>query len=183
MEDAIFTYNFDSIPEQYYDDDIKQLLPDSCAIKSQQLILAANGISQTEEELIDIAKENGWYSEGGGTPKEFVGSLLESYGLPVTHYEHASIDDILHELQQGHQLIVGIDADEMLHHGLISELDDILHGPNPDHVLLLNGLDLSDASNPYVIMTDPGTGMADIRVPLDTFQDAWDDSGNFMVSA
>ena len=45
---------------EYYNPEVQQLYPDTCAIKSQQLILKDFGIDVSETQLVQTAKANGW---------------------------------------------------------------------------------------------------------------------------
>ena len=56
---------------EYYNPEVQQLYPDTCAIKSQQLILKDFGIDVSETELVQAANANGWYN-GGGTSPEYL---------------------------------------------------------------------------------------------------------------
>lgn len=164
-------------------EDVQQQYADTCAIKSQQLILESNGFDIPESELRDEAIINGWYSPGYGTPMEDVGNLLESYGMKIHRYQNASVADIAHELSQDHQVIVGVDSGELWNTGPNETLEDIIFGEQADHALLVSGI----VVNPFtaegsVLLTDPGTGDACAEYPIDQFEDAWEDSGKFMVS-
>ena len=70
---------------------VQQLFEDTCAIKSQEIILNAAGIHVTEEELRLEAIENGWYSPGNGTPLTAVGELMNIHGMQVQPYINASL--------------------------------------------------------------------------------------------
>ena len=95
---------------EYYNPEIQQLYPDTCAIKSQQLILKDFGIDVSETELVQTANANGWYN-GGGTVPEDVGNLLNLAGIPVSKQSNANVFNLVNELAQGHEVIVGVDAD------------------------------------------------------------------------
>lgn len=47
---------------EYYNPDVQQQYPDTCAIKSQQLILEDFGIDVSENQLVQTANANGWYN-------------------------------------------------------------------------------------------------------------------------
>ncbi|MDE6134205.1 MAG: hypothetical protein K2F79_01355, partial [Muribaculaceae bacterium] len=135
----------------------------------------------SQEELIEIAKENGWYAEGYGTPLEMVGKLLEHFGIPFHGTVNNNIFNIASELAQGHQLIVGVDANE-LWDPIGSMGVDEFYGEQANHALTVVGLDTSDPANIMVIVTDPGTGNRQFAYPADQFIDAWQDSDCFMVA-
>lgn len=166
-----------------YSVDVQQLYDDTCAIKSQQLILKSNGINVSEQELRNEAMQNGWYVPGYGTPMENVGNLLENHGMEVHRYVNASVSDIADELSKGHQVIVGVDSGELWNSGPDETFEDIIHGEQADHALLVSGIVVDPCtSEETVLLTDPGTGDVCMEYPTDQFEDAWDDSEDFMVS-
>lgn len=167
-----------------YSDGILQGDDDTCAIKSQQLILQSYGFDVTEGQLCEEALQNGWYTHGIGTPMECVGNLLESHGIDVHKCQGATLDDLKDEIYNGRQVIVGVDSGELWNPGPDETFEDILYGGQADHALLVSGFTV----NPYtaeecVLLTDPGTGELYAEYPSGQFEDAWDDSGDFMVSA
>ena len=161
-------------------DGIQQQYPDTCAIKSQQIILNEFGIPVTEDQCVQYAHEHGWYN-GGGTSPEDVGKILADAGIPCTQSE-ANVYDLVGELAQGHKVIVGVDSGELWDKGILEWLEDFFMGSVPDHALIVAGIDVSDPNNPMVIVTDPGTGDSNKMYPLDQFMDAWSDSNCYMVS-
>ena len=164
-----------------FDPSVYQFYPDTCAIQSQHLVLQQYGIDVSQEELIQVAKQHGWYAEGYGTPINMVGKLLEHYGVDVTGSQGNNIFNLSNELAQGHQVIVGVDAYELVDpEGSIGV--DETYGEQANHALVVVGVDTSDPDNVQVIVTDPGTGNRQMAYPADQFVDAWKDSNCFMVS-
>lgn len=161
----------------------------SCAIKSQQLILNDFGIPCTENELIQYSVEHGWYDGTGTTPAD-VGNLLETAGIPITRQTDANVFNLVNELSQGHKVIVGVDADELWHNDSIGGkiknwLNDFFSENGmgvPNHALIVAGIDTSDPDNIKVIVTDPGSGAHHKAYPIEQFMDAWSDSSCYMVS-
>ncbi len=164
-----------------FDPTVYQFYEDTCAIQSQHLILQQYGINVSQEELIEIAKEHGWYAEGYGTPMDMVGKLLEYYGVDIHGSQGNNIFNIANELAQGHQIIVGVDAYELIYPEESAGVDEI-YGEHPNHALVVVGIDTSDPDNVQVIVTDPGTGNRQMAYPADQFIDAWKDSDCFMVT-
>lgn len=164
-----------------FDPTVYQFYEDTCAIQSQHLILQQYGIDVSQEELINIAKENGWYAEGYGTPMDMVGKLLEYYGVDIHGSQGNNIFNLSNELAQGHQVIVGVDAYELVFPEETQDWDS-LYGEQANHALVVVGIDTSDPDNVLVIVTDPGTGNRQMAYPADQFIDAWKDSNCFMVS-
>ena len=173
-------FNHDSIigmPGNEY----QQQYSDTCAIKSQQIIMNEFGIPVTEEQLVSYSYQHGWYS-GHGTSMDDVGKLLEEGGIPVHRQSNANVFDLVSELAQGHRVIVGVDADELWGDRILGWMEDFYHGEQPDHALIVTGIDTRDPNNIMVCVTDPGTGEHNRAYPLDQFMDAWSDSKCFMVA-
>lgn len=174
--------NYTGMENSFYES-VQQQYADTCAIKSQQLILESNGFDISESELRDEAIINGWYSPGYGTPMEDVGNLLENHGMEVHRYQNASVEDIAHELSQGHQVIVGVDSGELWNAGPDETFEDIFYGEQADHALLVSGFVVDPmTAETNMLLTDTGTGEMYADYPVSQFEDAWNDSGNFMVS-
>lgn len=163
--------------------DIQQQYLDTCAIKSQQIILQSHNIDVSEDELVEESIDKGWYTPGNGTSLSDVGNLLEEHGVNVSRYEHASIDDIAAELAKGHQVIVGVDSGELWTPGTYENLEDFIMGNGADHALIVSGIDVNPLTGEReVTLTDPGTGEVAHIYTANKFEDAWDDSDNFMVT-
>lgn len=170
---------------EYYNPDVEQTHDDTCAIKSQQLILNDFGIDISEDELLRISLENDWFH--GGTAPQDVGNLLEMANIPVTKQEGANVFNLVSELAQGHKVIVGVDADEIWYNDSIGDklknwFHDFLGDHRANHALIVAGIDTSDPDNIQVIVTDPGTGDDGKPYPLDQFMDAWADAQCYMIS-
>ena len=153
----------------------------SCAIKSQQIILKDFGIHVSEQALIDWSIANGLY-DGSGTRGQDVGKILAAYEIPITQKPNANIFDLVNELALGHRVIVGVDSSELYNRNLWQILKDFFVGNTPDHAVVVAGIDNTDPNNPMVLITDPGTGQAFEPYPLDKFLHAWQDSNCYMVS-
>ncbi len=164
-------------PVNILSDDVRQLYSDTCAIKSQQLILQDFGLNITEDQLRYEAMMNGWYN--GGTSPADVGKLLELHGIGVSQYDNANIFNLVNELSLGHKVIVGVDSGELWEDNV---LDKLFEDSQADHALIVSGVDTSDPNNIKVILTDPGTGDLLKEYPMDQFVDAWQDSNCFMMT-
>lgn len=179
MADKLNLPSFIGTPDNIY----QQHAEDTCAIKSQQLILREYGIDVSEEDLVALSMQNGWYKgDGSGTQCCDIGRLLAEAGIPVSQHVDANIYDLADHLANGHQVIVTVDSTELWHGGFITWLHDVIVGDSMDHALLVVGIDNSDPKNPMVLVTDPGSGEACKPYPLDKFMDAWEDSHHFMVT-
>lgn len=162
---------------------VRQTYPDTCAIKSQQLVLEKFGVHISEEELRQEAIEHGWYSPGKGTPMEDVGKLLELHGVDVHQYVNGNICNVINELAQGHEVIMGVDSGELWHYGIKEQIEDYIPGiGGADHALIVSGINTDDINNIKVIVTDPGTGDVCKEYSLSQFVDAANDSSFYMVT-
>lgn len=161
----------------------QQTYADTCAIKSQQIILNEFGIPATEDQLVQYSYEKGWYhGDGSGTTMQDVGNLLEDANIPCTRQANANVFNLVSELSQGHKVIVGVDSGELWGNKFSTWYNDFFNGDTPDHALIVSGIDTSDPNNVQVIVTDPGNGDYHKAYPLDQFMDAWSDASCYMVS-
>ena len=163
-------------------DYVHQQYSDTCAIKSQQLVLEKYGIYVSEDQLRAEAYSHGWYSPGGGTSMNDVGKLLELHGIGVSQYVNGNIFNVINELAQGHNVIMGVDSGELWHYGIYEKFEDRVLGPRADHALIVSGINTEDPQNIKVIITDPGTGDLCKEYTLPQFVDAANDSNFFMVT-
>ncbi len=163
------------------DAEIYQHYNDTCAIRSQQIIMRDFGIDISQEELMEEAWANGWYTPSNGTPADDVGKLLEVHNIPVSRYDNANVYQLVNELASGKRIIVGVDSGELTESSILRSIEDMIFGQQPDHALIVAGIDTTDIDNVQVVLTDPGTGHVAKAYPLDQFLDAWADSGNMMV--
>jgi len=165
---------------------IQQQYDDTCAIKSQQLILNDFGIYVSEDQLVQQAEQFNIFTPGSGTSPQDVGKLLELNGVHCTQYANATIYDLTSALAQGEKVIIGVDSSELWNNGpmsqFVNQATDQFSGEQADHALIVAGIDTTDPKSVQVILTDPGTGEEAARYPMDQFLDAWQDSGNFMVT-
>ena len=160
-------------PEEILQHDI-----DTCAVKSQQIVMRAFGLNIPEEILASEAEAKGYYCPGFGSDPDQVGRLLIDHGIPVHTQYDANVYDLVDELAQGHKVIVGVDADELWRPSFFNDL----FGEQANHALIVTGIDTTDPDNPMVIITDPGSGDVAKQYPLDQFLDAWHDSHCEMVA-
>ena len=156
------------------DYNIKQAFPNSCGIKCQQLILRDYGIDVSEDDLRDIALKNEWYHDGKGIFMRDNGKLLGCFGIGYHHLQHNTIEDIENELNQGHRVMVNVNADK-LHEGT-----EVIYRHNEaSHAILIS---MVNKESGFVFFTDPMTGNVDEPCPITWFQYAWQDSVCYMLA-
>jgi len=153
---------------------------DTCCIRCEEFVLELfTGQDFDEAELLEEARENGWHQPGGSAVED-VGNLLDYHGVATKRYIHASIFNLASELSQGHKVIIGVNSDELWNaHPVLQHMH---HSLGADHTVVVSGIDTTDPEHVTVIVSDPGTGEAAARYPLETFVSAWEDSEFFMVA-
>lgn len=151
----------------------------TCAVCSQEFIINEfTDLNVTEDQLSLIAESAGWLSEEG-TPPEYVGNLLELFGIDtVTNYE-GTFADLKNTLDQGGRVIVGVDSSVLWTEGF-----DNYPVTGADHALEVIGIDNSDSGDIRIIINDSGDNDGCAKsYPIDEFMEAWSGSGFYMVSA
>ncbi len=139
----------------------------NCAIRAQQMVLRNYGVEVSLEELTELAKQRGWFEEGAGTAFDYVGELLNTYGVESVQMRNAGVYHIMHELSQGHKIIVGVDSPD----------------DRPEqHVILVAGIDTTDPNNLQVIVSDPAHPGQEQRYSANEFMQHWKQTGCFMVA-
>jgi hypothetical protein len=160
---------------------VLQPYPDTCAIRSQEIILQKYGILTDHDHLVEQAIELDAYKPGDGTQAKDIGKLLDHYGLKYHQTVNANIFNITDELAHGHMIIVGVNSQELSKHGFF-EAAHTAESSGADHALIVAGIDFSDPDQVKVNLKDPGSGDEAKPYPLNDFIEAWKDSDYFMVS-
>lgn len=143
-----------------------------CALYSQKFVIEElTGYDIDIEEFTEIAKDNGWFTESGGTTFLNMDNMLDYYNVENEMSFHNSIDDIEECLNQGGKVIVSLDADQIWY-GQDNDIFAPTSGAN--HAVEVIGIDRTDPENPMVILNDSGlpSGRGEM-VPLDVFEGAW----------
>ncbi len=165
-----------------FDPNTYQWEPDTCAIRSQELVLRSFGKFISQEDLIQEATEHGWYEAGGGTAMNDVGKLLELHGVPNHQLVNANVFNLVDELGAGHKVIVGVDVNELYDNPFWEAIKEHLVGQTPNHAMIVSGINTSNPDGVSVTLTDPGTGQTLFECPYERFLSAWNDSSCFMVA-
>ena len=181
IEEAHKQYGLEPLNIEF-DPNTYQWESDTCAIRSQELVLRSFGIETTQEELIKEAEDHGWYKEGDGTSIENVGNLLDLHDVPNHRMVNANVFNLVDELGQGHKVIVGVDLDELEGNSFWQSIKECLVGKTPNHAMIVSGINTTDPNNIKVVLTDPGTGKTLFECPYNKFLSAWNDSSCFMVA-
>ncbi len=152
-----------------------------CAVYSQKFVIEEYLDREVSiEELVEVATENEWFDENYGTPIAYMDKLLDYYGVPNEVSYDNTIEDLADSLNDGHRVIVSVDADEYW----FGENDDDMYVPGDgvNHAIEVIGIDASDPDNVVVIVNDSGTPNGQgLEIPVETFMDAWEDGNCHMV--
>lgn len=155
-----------------------------CVIYAEHYILQAFGYSISLDELLSIAKQNKWIKHQGIQFKN-IGKLLEYFSVEVERKTHASLADLQNALQQGHQVIVGVDAGELFAISMLKKIEEKIEDwfeQHPDHALIVTDVKLISESNGKItVLNIDGDQAKSWTIPVAQFMDAWEDSNNYMV--
>lgn len=153
-----------------------------CALYSQKFVieeLSPEGTEINIEEFAQVAKDNGWFTEDGGTTCLNMNSMLNYYGIDNEMCFHQSVDDIEDCLNEGGKVIVSIDCNEIWYGE-----DNNIFAPDSasNHAVEVIGIDRTDPEHPMVILNDSGTpnGRGEM-IPLEVFEGAWEDGDCQMI--
>lgn len=149
-----------------------------CCLECEKYILGKLGVEYDPQQLLDAAVENGW-QKSGGTALHNVGRHLESKGLVVTRRYKCSIEDIAKALGANESVIVAIDGGELIGNRAEERVEDIFMGENPDHTVVVLSYNAIDNT---VTIYDPASPNHEDTYPLEQFEDAWNDSKNYLVT-
>jgi hypothetical protein len=153
-----------------------------CAVMAQADVYnAITGHHLTEQQALDIVTQHGWYNDG--TTLEDTGKLLSFLGIPVHQTMNASFQDLYSAVQQGKQVIVGLNANEIWSPYHDSATGAPVEQTPAGHAVWVTGIDKAPDGSVKVILSDTGIpGGRMEAVDAADFMNAWSDFGNFMVT-
>lgn len=149
-----------------------------CCLECEKYILRKLNIEFDEERLLQNAVLNDWQKENG-TALHNVGRHLENKGLLVTRQYNASMEDIATALKDAESVIVAVDGGELLGNKADEIFEDLLIGQIPDHTVVVLSLNTSDDT---ITIYDPNSSNAENTYTIEQFEDAWNDSKNYLVT-
>ncbi len=149
-----------------------------CSLECEKYVLRLLNVPFDEEQIMSDAVRNGWYKESG-TALHNVGRHLESRGLTVVRRYRTTVADMAEALGDNQKVIVAVDGGELIGNREEEMNEDLQIGQIPDHVIVVLSLDLY---NRTVKVYDPDSQNAEDVYPLGIFENAWNDSKNYMVT-
>lgn len=146
-----------------------------CVPTSVAMILSeVTGETVDAQTVVDTANEMGVMTPTGMYPEDAV-SLFAEFGVEA-NLEIGTLDDLRTALDDGTEVVIALDADDLYGVGDEPFADDVVSG----HAVTITGID-DDAGLVYI--NDPGfSDGAGTAIPIDQFEDAWVDMGNQMVT-
>ncbi len=153
-----------------------QVGSNDCLPTSVAMVLSEiTGAEVPQGDVVDLANElqllgpTGMSIEGGV-------ALLDHYGVDA-QVETGSIDELRTMLDNGDQIIIGLDSDDLYGAGDQPFADDMVAG----HAVVITGID-DEAGVVYI--NDPGfPDGAGVAISIDEFEDAWTDANHEMIVA
>ena len=169
-----------------------QLMPDNCAVEAERSIINVFvDPPLSQQDAMYVSATNGWYQPGAGTSPTDIGHMMDIYNIPNHTVVDASVTDLAQELAQGHGVIVGVDAQELWDNGPLAELKQWLSNTfgidfgdiGANHAVVVTGIDVTDPSNPMVIINDSGVPNGEGQpYPMDKFLQSWEDSNCYYTA-
>ncbi len=153
-----------------------QVGPNDCLPTSVAMVLSeVTGAEVPQGDVVDLANELGLLSETGMSLEGGL-QLLDHYGVEA-EVQSGTVDDLRTMLDNGDQIIIGLDSDDLYGQGDAPFADDLVAG----HAVVITGID-DEAGVVYI--NDPGfPDGAGVAISIEAFEDAWADSGSSMIVA
>ena len=141
-----------------------------CDIECEEFVLHQFGIEVTHKSLLDTAYKNCWLKDKG-MPLYNIGRLLEKNNLPVSRRYNSTIEEVVHLLSAGNQLIAVVD-DTLLGNAQSSAN---LH---PNHAVVISSISVKTDE---IILFNPNTDEELTKYSISSFMEAWRQSNNYLV--
>jgi len=153
-----------------------------CAVMAQTDVYnAITGHHLTEQEALKIVTQHCWYDNG--TTLEDTGKLLSFLGIPVHQSTNSSFQDLYSAVQNGQQVIVGLNANEIWSPYHDSSTGAPIEQAPAGHAVWVTGIDKEPDGSIKVLVSYTGIPGGQVEaVDAADFMNAWHDFGNFMVT-
>ena len=149
-----------------------------CCLECEKHIMKTFNVSYDEDHLMTDAIQNGWHKDNG-TALHNIGRHLEKAGLIVTRSYYSTIQDIVNALEDNEKVIVAIDGGELLGDKVAEMKEDLIVGQIPDHTVVVLSVNAIDKT---ITIYDPNSVNSEDTYPIEIFEDAWNDSKNYLVT-
>jgi len=149
-----------------------------CVIKCEGYALRALGVNVSDEDLKTESEKRGWLKTDG-TPLYNIGLLAGLYDSYVSRRYDRNINDIIKVIKKEEIAIAVIDNTELSQSLQEAKRNDRENGETPNHAVVIESVDLKKNT---IDIFDPGYPELSKKYPIEVFQEAWNDSANFLVS-
>ena len=149
-----------------------------CSLECEKYVLRKLGNPFNEQQLLDDAIRNGWQKEEG-TALHNVGRHFEGKGLIVSRQYKCSLEDIALALENKEYVIAAVDGGELIGDEKYELKEDTLVGEIPDHTVVILSY---DKVRQEITIFDPNSPNEEDTYPIAQFEDAWNDSKNYLVT-
>lgn len=149
-----------------------------CAIRCEGYALRTLGIDVTDEQLVAESEKRGWLKQDG-TPLHYLGLLAGIYGSYISRRYDCSIKDIIKTINKEEIAIAVIDNTELSQSLQDARRNDRELGEKPNHAIVIKSVDFNENT---IDIFDPGYPELSKTYPIEVFQEAWNDSANYLVS-
>ena len=132
-----------------------------CVIHCEGIALRRFGFEISDEDLLEEAKKEGWFSSprqgrSGGVSLHNIGRLAGSHGLGVSHRYECTIDDIQESLIAGHIVLAAVDTNELIGDYETEKAKDLTEGETPNHVVIVesitdDSITITDSATPRLL--------------------------------
>lgn len=155
----------------------QNVIDNLCAVRCEGYALRTMGIDVSDKELQEEARQKGWLKTEG-TPLHCIGLLSEKFGIYAARKYNCSIDDVIQAIAKEEIVIATVDRTELSQLLEDANRNDNENGETPNHSVIIQSVDLN---NNTISVLDPGFTAHPQTYPLEIFQNAWDDSANYLV--
>lgn len=162
--------------------------PMSCAVATTNMMFRSMDIDVGEDLLAETLQNFGVYDPIQGSNIQILDDAINimagTSGLDIQAETFSGLetDDLENMLNHGIRPLIAVDGAELYSSGGERFLNDLGLLPDAPHAVQL--IDIEHTSDgDYAVINDPGIpDGAGVRVPMETFKDAWDDIGNSCVA-
>lgn len=146
-----------------------------CAIRCIGYALRHFGIEVTDEQIHTEALQSGSLT-AQGMPFGMLGEFISPYGLGAQYIPQCTIENLSQILLSGAVVIALVDGGELTGDYELEKREDVTMGLGPDHVVVVERIE-----NDKIFIRDSYTPNVLDRYSLFQFDDAWGDSGKYVV--
>ena len=166
----------------------QQDAPMSCAVATTNMMFRSMGLEPGEDWLAEAFQNSDVYDPMRGSDINFIDDAINSIaaanGLDIQAetLTGVDVDDLETMLERGIRPLIAVDGAELYAGADERALNDLGFLPNSPHAVQLIGIEHTPEGN-FAIINDPyPANGAGLRIPLDTFKDAWADGNNSCVA-